>query len=377
LVLSTLLLGVLAGPVFAAGDPFAADQTAALAPVTLPTRDELARGVERGLAILQRGAAKYPERRDCFSCHHQTFPLLAMDEARQAGLPCDSDLFAAQLDFVRTGFDAQKEKLSQGRGVPGRAAAVSYALWTFRIARTKREPVTEALASFLLETQREDGSWHPPSIRPPLEESPLTLTVLAADGLAAHVPDARREAAAASVERARRYLDSAACRSQEELNVRWWGRVKLGPPQHSGEQSSGESDAKPESKSESKREAKAKPEPEADVLMRWRDEILAAQRNDGGWSQTTTMTSDAYATGQTLWMLLDGGVPGTDPAVARGLRFLLAAQCEDGSWHVRTRAKPVQVWFDNGDPHGKDQFLSMAATGWATAALARAARPAK
>jgi hypothetical protein len=42
----------------------------------------------------------------------------------------------------------------------------------------------------------------------------------------------------------------------------------------------------------------------------------------------------------------------------------------DGSWHVATRSKPVQVYFDNGDPHGKDQFISMMATSWSTAALA-------
>jgi N-acyl-D-amino-acid deacylase len=41
------------------------------------------------------------------------------------------------------------------------------------------------------------------------------------------------------------------------------------------------------------------------------------------------------------------------------------------SWHVKTRAKPVQVFFDNGDPHGKDQFISITSTGWSIGALAR------
>jgi N-acyl-D-amino-acid deacylase len=59
-------------------------------------------------------------------------------------------------------------------------------------------------------------------------------------------------------------------------------------------------------------------------------------------------------------------------ALAKAVAFLLKSQLDDGSWHVKTRAKPVQVFFDNGDPHGKDQFISIAATGWATAALARA-----
>ncbi len=52
-------------------------------------------------------------------------------------------------------------------------------------------------------------------------------------------------------------------------------------------------------------------------------------------------------------------------------KFLLTTQHADGSWLVETRVKPVQTYFDNGDPHGKHQFLSTAATAWATAGLAQ------
>jgi len=39
---------------------------------------------------------------------------------------------------------------------------------------------------------------------------------------------------------------------------------------------------------------------------------------------------------------------------------------------AKTRARPVQVFFDNGDPHDKDQFISIWATGRSVTALARA-----
>ena len=58
-----------------------------------------------------------------------------------------------------------------------------------------------------------------------------------------------------------------------------------------------------------------------------------------------------------------------DPTYLRGLAYLLADQREDGSWHVVSRSKPFQPYFESGFPHGKDQFVSMAASGWATAAL--------
>jgi len=49
--------------------------------------------------------------------------------------------------------------------------------------------------------------------------------------------------------------------------------------------------------------------------------------------------------------------------------YLIDTQLEDGSWHVATRAKPFQIYFESGFPHDEDQFISIAASGWATLAL--------
>ena len=100
--------------------------------------------------------------------------------------------------------------------------------------------------------------------------------------------------------------------------------------------------------------------------------MLATQHDDGGWPASDDLASDAYATGQTLWTLHTTGLSPTDPAYQRGVRYLLETQHDDGSWKVETRAKPVQAYFDNGDPYGKHQFISTPATCWAVAALAAA-----
>jgi squalene cyclase len=103
--------------------------------------------------------------------------------------------------------------------------------------------------------------------------------------------------------------------------------------------------------------------------------LIAQQRSDGGWSQLPTLGSDAYATGQALTALAQSGaVKPTDPVYEKGVRFLLGTQLEDGSWYVRSRAVPIQPYFDSEFPHGTDQFISAAATNWATTALALAAR---
>ena len=103
--------------------------------------------------------------------------------------------------------------------------------------------------------------------------------------------------------------------------------------------------------------------------------LIAQQHDDGGWSQIPTLASDAYATGQALTALAQTGMAKpSDPEYQKGVRFLLSAQLQDGSWYVRTRAVPVQPYFDSEFPHGQDQFISAAATNWATMALAFAVR---
>ena len=56
----------------------------------------------------------------------------------------------------------------------------------------------------------------------------------------------------------------------------------------------------------------------------------------------------------------------------RGIQFLLNTQLADGSWYVKSRALAFQPYFDDGFPHGFDQWISAAGTSWATMALALA-----
>ena len=80
--------------------------------------------------------------------------------------------------------------------------------------------------------------------------------------------------------------------------------------------------------------------------------------------------SDAYATGQALVALSQAGaIPVSDAAYKRGVDFLLKTQLADGSWYVRSRAIPLQPYFEGGFPHGNDQWISAAATNWAALAL--------
>jgi hypothetical protein len=85
------------------------------------------------------------------------------------------------------------------------------------------------------------------------------------------------------------------------------------------------------------------------------------------------LSSDAYATGQALVALQQSGaLAPSDRVVQRGVRFLMQTPLGDGSWFVKARALPLQPHFESGFPHGRDQFISAAATNWATMALSLA-----
>jgi len=52
--------------------------------------------------------------------------------------------------------------------------------------------------------------------------------------------------------------------------------------------------------------------------------LVRQQRDDGGWSQLSSLQSDAYATGQALFALHESGMKTTDPVYKRECNSLSA-----------------------------------------------------
>jgi ankyrin repeat protein len=295
--------------------------------------------IEKAIGRLQPAGPAFSERTRCASCHNQSLPGVAVTLASRRGLKVDAALSGHSIDTIRLGWRSRREEFllappAGGGFVPNGI----YGLFDLAEAGSAADTITDALVLALAARQETDGSWlGGANIRPPLNPSPIVATALATRGLVTYFPPGRAAEMTERVDRARRYLLAAAPENTQDHVFRLLGLLWSGAPR--------------------------------DAVDRAKARVLALQQADGGWAQWETMAPDAYATGQALYAVKAAGVGVTDGPYRRGAQYLLGTQLEDGTWHVRTRAFGFQPYFETGFPHGRDQFISTAATAWATIAL--------
>ncbi|MEQ1858499.1 MAG: prenyltransferase/squalene oxidase repeat-containing protein [Chthoniobacteraceae bacterium] len=311
--------------------------------------------VRRGLARVTKAASDWQKNKTCFSCHHQTLPMLAMTEAARAGFAMDRAWLESQATTTHKYFAQRIEDMDEGEHVPGGATTVGSGLQALAVTARPADATTTAMVGYLLKIQGvarlngrepsdlsrvENGRWTTTCRRPPMQGSDVADTVLALIGMEKFATAEQRPSLATARAAAEAWLARTPLVTQEDRVWRLWGLHHLG----------GEPAAKDAA----------------------RKAIAEAQREDGGWSASDGLESDAFSTGETLFVLCQTGAPRTGPMIQRARDYLIRTQLEDGSWLVKSRVKyKAQPYFENGDPHGEHQFLSTAATAWATAALAQ------
>jgi hypothetical protein len=81
-----------------------------------------------------------------------------------------------------------------------------------------------------------------------------------------------------------------------------------------------------------------------DIVRTLSKQVLARQAEDGGWALSEGEGSSAFATGQALYALRMTGLTDRDPALARGVTWLIEHQLEDGAWSHAGRGKAEAMW---------------------------------
>ncbi len=316
-------------------------QEPAIAP-TAGNRDSDPRAsVARSVSLLLKTAPPMYERRQCYTCHHNTVPAEAAALARSKGIPVPEDLVRKNLDDILAVLRTTAGPAMQGRQlVPGGVAlTVGYGLMALAAERYPLDSMIASHIHWTLASQMPDGSWLGNGVnRPPVESSTVSHTAIAARALTLYPIPARKPEFDRALRKAGDWLVKAEAPTAEDRAMRLMGLVWTKAPQAAVE---------------------------AAIQA-----IVRQQATRGGWSQLPELEPDAYTTGLALVALHEAGMRVNDDVYRRGIEFLLATQHADGSWLVRTRAFPVQPYFESGFPFDRHQWISAAGTGWAAKAIA-------
>lgn len=300
--------------------------------------DAIRAAVERALPLLEIASAGSADQRTCFTCHNQALPIFVLHEAGSRGFNVNRSNLDRQVHHTLEHLKRGRKQYEEGKGQGGGVDTAGYALWSLEESETDSDEMSATVVDWILSQQTEIGNWRCKSNRPPSEASNFTTSYLALRALSrfgASQPADRIEQAQSA---AGRWLQQAQPQDTEDHVFRLLSHEYVSLD-HESKQTAVE-------------------------------QLVALQREDGGWAQLPTLESDAYATATALYALQQSGALGdSDAVVQRGLGWLLEHQLPDGSWRVTSRSKPFQVYYESGFPHRADQFISVAATAWAALRL--------
>lgn len=298
-----------------------------------PRRDAVSLAMAR--EHVEQGAVAWSGERRCISCHtNGTYMIDRPALAAALGPPPEDTLrfFHEQL----TELSGQDREALRKSTKPAQVIylAAGLASWD-RHVRGSRSAETDAALELMLSIQEDTGTWGTLDCWPPYEsdafhEATVAATAAAtAPGWLEHAEGGTAPALAAGVGRLRAWL-------RDTPPPHDYGRVLL---LQASTRFPGILDA---------------PGREATIAM-----LRGQQRADGGWSIRTfaapeawgggnraaklraepdhdAPASDGHMTGLAVLVLREAGVAADDPAVRRGVDWLLANQRESGRWWTRS-----------------------------------------
>jgi ankyrin repeat protein len=325
-----------------------AKSNAAPPPQLKPRRDNtIASAIQGSLPLIQKADANFMPKAACASCHNNSFAAMAVGSARRNGFAVDEKIAAQQVQGNVFGLMQMRDNLHQGFIAPVGEffgpVVIGDMLLGLDAEHYKADLNTDTAAIYLKNRQGADGHWAYLSAdtRPPICSDYIAQTAIAMRAMQLYAPKLERASYDQAIQLAAAWLAKQQPKGNEDRVGRLTGLVWSGKYK--------------------------------DAVQKAMHDLIATQRSDGGWADIDTTPSTAFATGRALVALQTAGLPVSDGAYQKGVKYLLSTQQEDGSWFVRSRSMTFQPYFDSGFPHGFDQWISAAGTSWATLALSLAA----
>ncbi len=287
------------------------------------------RAAQRGLDFLAKSTPAWQAQHKCYGCHVQAVTMQAISTAvrNDYGVTREFvDDVLAGLTTVKGGVRSQHGLSHSGGSEAGEAKAYggsALAVFDQYVSNRATDDLLTA-ARRLLEHQQDDGSVHTDVARFPVSPSTIHTTYRAVQTWRQAYARSADDAWRAPLRRGEEYLSrkaeellaAEAKASLLDLNFVALGLVEAGV---------GASEAHPAAI--------------AQILR-------ARQRDDGAWAFTKRSPAQPspYATGQTLYTLRMLGVGEGDSAIARGTRWLVKNQRDDGAWSSGGTAKAEAMW---------------------------------
>lgn len=291
------------------------------------------RAITQGLSFLQSDAARWRTEHKCATCHHGSMTLWALNEAKRRGYSVDAGFLVETAQWSKTSL-AGIDKPRDPR--PGWNMISTPALYLAVMAENQSDLDTlsteerKQIAGHVGLHLEDDGSVLTPATMspprpqngpPPVFESREILTLLA---VIAMLPQKSHDPAESSLVR----------ESRRKANA-WLDSITPGDDTQAAAL---------------RLLVASKERKSARVIRGAIAGILKRQNADGGWGQLRELPSDAYATGQTLYILSLAGVNRRRPEIQRAVSFLVSNQRDDGSWPMRSRAHPGATPYTNPAP---------------------------
>jgi Squalene-hopene cyclase C-terminal domain len=277
------------------------------------------KAIERGLDFLLTDAAKWRKEHECSTCHHGTMTLWALEEARSHGYDVAAETLTNTAKWTKERLDRidlPRDTRPGWRMVNTPALYLSLMALSVPMQDAVSTDELQRIAGHLLRHQEDDGSWAwssaPAKNRPPpVFESDEVATLLGYLALGSQAPAELKEK---SDIRGARHKAAAWLAKTKPSDTTQAAALRLHVKVEDGEP--------------------------AETLQSEIDQFLARQNKDGGWGQLRDAASDAYATGQALYVLSLAGVKNDREEVRRAVSFLVETQKEDGSWPMKRRGHP-------------------------------------